>query len=90
MAVWWVPGRRGGKDRAVICLPGERTEQGMRRVLEHCLRRGHEVVALAGGRAAWSDAREILRRGQADVVVALPGGPAAGSAVEIASGDGAV
>lgn len=84
MAVWWLPGRRDGEARAVVCLPGERTEQGMRRVLEYCVQRGREVVAVTGGRLAWNDAREILRRGQADVVVTLPGGPAEAPAVEIA------
>lgn len=83
MAAWWLPGQPGDKARAVICLPGEGTEQGMRTVLEYCLQRGREVVAVTGGRLAWHDARRILRSGRADVVVTLPGGPT-GPAVEIA------
>lgn len=83
MAVWRVPGGHDKQTRAVICLPKNRGKEEMRSTLAHCIQHNQEVVAVAGGRRAWHDAQQMLRRGEADVVVTVPGGPT-GDRVEVA------
>lgn len=84
MAVWWVPGDDATQRRAAIYIPGAADEHRMRQALSHCTQRGYHIIAVADGRTGLDCARRMMRRGDVDVIVTVPGGPPAGDGVEVA------
>lgn len=88
MTVWRWPKRKPTTGRpatrAIICIPGDGNYRQMSQALAHCLNKRYHVVAVSGGRLGWDSARRMRDRGDADVVVTVPGGPPPSQTVEVA------